>query len=373
MDKINKLFETIKAIRKFNSYCKDILPETEHLEYHTLKNMSDLTNKMDWLSDFDPDLFFIELSCSIASHTAYEDANRAFYSEIQEYIEWYNINRDRVDKLTNYKEIYLAVEAIMPHTLSGQEYEQALQEMKRAEMDKYIHQMLARAYGAIPGHGSQYNELSTADKEYIDEALEDYKKHFKVSKVDLPKMYEDFHSTSYEEYLKVSKRFSEAGEQYNIKRLQANGQIKEDMHQYVASTLWPFMDYLQTSANNNPETLKNNETRSTPGRKPLGIFDSFEDMFNNHDHFMAIDNYIRTKGSLNIGEAKSIFTAIKRPEDKILKERVSMEHFGTLTKNQYRLICSFENGKSVADGKIYKDIESTIKALLGIPETTKTK
>ena len=88
---------------------------------------------------------------------------------------------------------------------------------------------------------------------------------------------------------------------------------------------------------------------------------------------MAIDNYIRTKGSLNIGEAKPIFTAIKRPEDKILKERVSMEHFGTLTKNQYRLICSFENGKSVADGKIYKDIESTIKALVGIPETTKTK
>ena len=85
---------------------------------------------------------------------------------------------------------------------------------------------------------------------------------------------------------------------------------------------------------------------------------------------MAIDNYIRAKGSLNIGEAKSIFSAIKRPEDKILKERVSMEHFGTLTKNQYRLICSFVNGESVADGKIYTDIESTIKALVGITETT---
>ena len=87
MDKINRLFETIKAIRKFNSYCKEILPDTEHLGYYTLKNLSDLIEKMEWLSDIDPDLLFLELTCSISSHTAYENASYALYTEIEKYIE----------------------------------------------------------------------------------------------------------------------------------------------------------------------------------------------------------------------------------------------------------------------------------------------
>ena len=373
MDKINKLFETIKAIRQFNSYCKDIQPDTESLGYYTLKNLSDLTKKMEWLSDFDPDLFFLELSCSIASHTACENANRALYSEIQEYIEWYNLNRDSVSKLTSYGQIHLAVETTIPNTKAGRDLKAAWNALIKAEQDKYVHQMLARAYESIAGHGSQYEKLSSADKETLDSALKDYQEHFKVTQVDLPQMYEDYHTASFEEYLEAKTRLAEARQILSNERLRTIEQIKVDMHQYVASLLWPYMHYLQEKSNSSSEAKDTTEIRSLPGRKPLGIFDSFEDMFNNHDHFIVIDNYIRTKGNLNIGEAKSIFTAIKRPEDNILKERVSTEHFGTLIKKQYRLICSFDNGKSVADGKIFKDVESTIKALLGIPETTKTK
>ena len=373
MDKINRLFETIKAIRKFNSYCKEILPDTEHLGYYTLKNLSDLIEKMEWLSDIDPDLLFLELTCSISSHTAYENASYALYTEIEKYIEWYNANRESVTKLTDYYEVSRAVDTILPYTESGRALNKAKEAMRKANEDKHIHHMLARAYGSIAGHGSQYEELSKADKELIDEELKDYKKHFKVNKVDLPQMYEDFHSTSYEEYLKIRKHLSDAYNRNDEEKEQIVNQIRLDMHQYVASILWPFMDYLQTSSTRDPETKGTNKTRNAPGRRPLGIFDSFEDMFNNHDHFIIIDNYIRTKGSLNAGEARSIFSIINRPEYSILKDRVSLGHFGTLIKKQYGLICSFSIGKSVADGKIFDDIESTTKALLGITETTQTK
>lgn len=373
MDKINRLFETIKAIRKFNSYCKDILPETEHLGYYTLKNLSDLIEKMEWLSDVDPDLFFLELTCSIASHSSYENASHALYTEIEKYLEWYNINRDRVGKLTDHNEIYLAVEAIMPYTESGRDLEKAIEAKKKAGEDIHVHHMLAKVYGSIAGHGSQYEDLSKADKEYIDYELKEYQKHFKVNKVDLPKMYEDYHSISYEEFLKFDERCSEAWERHNKERIKINRQIKEDMYQYVASLLWPYMNYLQETANISSETQETTKTRNAPGRRPLGVFDSFEDMFNNHDHFMIIDNYIRTKGSLSAGEARSIFSIINRPEYSILKDRVSLGHFGTLIKKQYGLICTFALGKSVADGKIFDDIESNTKALLGITETTQTK
>ena len=369
MDKINRLFETIKAIRKFNSYCKDIQPDTESLGYYTLKNLSDLAKKMEWLSDFDPDLFFLELTCSIASHTAYENANRAFYSEIQEYIEWYNLNRDSVSKLTSYGQIHLAAETIMPGTKAGRDLKAAWHALIKAEEDKYVHHMLARAYGSIAGHGSQYEKLSTADKETLDCALKDYQEHFKVTQVDLPQMYEDYHTTSFEEYLEVKTRLAEARQILSNERLRIIEQIKVDMHQYVASLLWPYMNYLQEKSNSSSEAKDTTEIRSLPGRRPLGIFDAFEDMFTKPDHFLVIDKYIRTKGTLNSSEAKSIFTAINRPEDKILKERVSMEHFGTLIIKRYGLLCSFTSGRSVADGKTFEDIESTIKALLGIIET----
>jgi hypothetical protein len=93
---------------------------------------------MEWLSDFDQDLFFLELTCSIASQTAYENANRAFFSEIQEYIEWYNLNRDSVSKLTSYGQIHLAVETIMPNTKGGRDlmvddYNQLLAKTKNLE------------------------------------------------------------------------------------------------------------------------------------------------------------------------------------------------------------------------------------------------
>ena len=261
----------------------------------------------------------------------------------------------------------------MPYTESGKDLEIAWQAKKKAGEDLHIHHMLARAYGSIAGHGSQYDDLSPSDKKDIDYELKEYKKHFKVNKVDLPKMYEDYHSTAYEEFLKLDKRCSEAWERHNKERIEINKQIKEDMHQYVASLLWPYMNYLQATANSASETHEMAGAQNTPGRRPLGIFDSFEDMFNNNEHFMTIDNYIRTKGSLSSGEAKSIFTVINKPEYGILKARVSMGHFGTLIKKQYGLICTFASGKSVADGKIFKDVESAVKALLGITETTKTK
>ena len=373
MDKINRLFETIKAIRKFNSYCKDIQPDTVRLAYHTLENLSKPIKKMEWMANTDPDLFFLEVTCCISSETAHKKAIQTFYTEVKAYIDWFNLNQERVCKLTDIHAICRSVEVILPYIKTGYDLTEAKEVMQKAETDRHIHHMLARAYGAINGHGAQYDELSTSDKEYIKEPLEEYKRHFKVSKVDLPKMYDDYHFKCCKEFNEVEKRLSEAYRLNNEDKLRLASNIKLDMHQHVASLLWPYMSYLQEAVNKASETQEMAETRNTPGRRPLGVFDSFEDMFNSHDHFMIIDNYIRTKGSLNSSESKSIFTAITRPEDTILKDRVSMEHFGTLIIKQYGLICSFTSGKSVADGKVFDDIESTIKALLGITETTQTK
>lgn len=373
MDKISRLFETIKAIRKFNSYCKDILPDTESLPYYILENFSKPIEKMEWLADFEPDLFFLEITCTISSQSAYENTIQAFFNELKEYIDWFNANRERVIKLTDFGAIYNAVHIILPHIKTGLELEEAKKKTEIARTDRHIHHMLARAYGAISEHESQYHELKKEDKEYIDRALEDYKKHFNVTSVDLPKMYEDFHNKSYMEFKEIEKQLSEAYKRNEEDRHRLMSQIKKDMHQYVATLLWPYLENLQKSKDSTVGENNSNETKGLPGRRPLGVFDSLEDMFNNYDHFMTIDKYIRTKGTINSSEAKSIFAAINRPEVGILKDRVSMEHFGTLVIKQYGLLCSFTSGKSVADGKTFNDIESTVRALLGITETTQTK
>ena len=52
------------------------------------------------LEHIDPELFFIELQCTVVSLEKYDHALAIFISEIKKYIEWFNIHREEVAKFT---------------------------------------------------------------------------------------------------------------------------------------------------------------------------------------------------------------------------------------------------------------------------------
>lgn len=97
---IRTFFTVIGALKALNISCGKIEFDKERLDYYLLKEQSQSARAIYKLEHIDPELFFIELQCTVVSLEKYDHALAIFISEIKKYIEWFNIHREEVAKFT---------------------------------------------------------------------------------------------------------------------------------------------------------------------------------------------------------------------------------------------------------------------------------
>ena len=363
---IRTFFTVIGALKALNISCGKIEFDKERLDYYLLKEQSQSARAIYKLEHIDPELFFIELQCTVVSLEKYDHALAIFISEIKKYIEWFNIHREEVAKFTTDYAIRDSADKIVCREEGIHSRYKSFEKTVNAILDERQYaRELVNAYKETGKVGYGYNLLTEEEKQLISEPLSEYKKHYGVDEVNLMEVYKNFsEGKEYEHYIHVETEYQDLRlKRYDILQSYIK-EIEEDLHTAVTAILWKYLDYIQESYKTNPPTVEE-IVKVNPGRKPLGVYNSFRDMFLNEDAFIIIDRYIRKKGLLNTGEAVSIFEAINKPNDKIIKEsRISKTHYGQLLIGEYGSICTFTQGKSVVDGKVYDDIVNEIRAML---------
>lgn len=356
MKATDSAFMLIELLRDINNYRQRfILAEGAKYFSSTYSDISNQYKSLISQTNKYSDLFLIRLQCELHDDKQYQQIISLIADEIESFELWYLENRALVDSLFATEAIQSVIEDEADFKY-GKQFAKAKEEFKEADADERVWHSLARAYGARC-HGD-YDERSFTheDWDYIENSLEEYKKHFKVYQVDLPSMYDGYKSKMKPRWKECYNNLQNMIKQYGEYKNQLSHNYIIDVYSKIFYFLAPLSGLIM---NGNP--IENNKAKGPDNKKKerYARYNSLKECVPRDDIRERIDDlvnyYFDKHGAIDGIFGYNLFLCLKG-NGWINERGCSQEHFGELLLRDYQTKCSFKNGGAISDGKGKKDM-----------------
>ena len=296
------------------------------------------------------DLLLFEFECEVPPKK-YKDGLKMLTRAVQEFIACYDKNKETVDALFSRSIIYSMID-ISAWMEYGLKLQCENEDLRKASEDEEIWHNLARAYGS---RSKTVEQLTRDDWDYINPSLEAYKKHFRVSRVDLEKMYEDYPSAPRAIIQQIQKRIEEINGQRRDYFLELHGKFVKIEDEFIFFS--DELDYIIRSISGKDPTAVSSmkdvpvEPQSAKKAAVKAIYDSFDDCVKDKKLLLPriddlVDAYCCKHGKMSGPFVGAMLVYFKNC--KLFSKGDPAEfHFGDLFLAKYGDRCSFSKGKYI--------------------------
>lgn len=306
-----------------------------------------------------PQLFPIQLEAE--NKSLYSVTIKPIKKQLSLFVNWYLPNDTLIDTLFSSSVITDIVHSDVIFKY-GKELKEAEDDYKEIIADEAVWHQLTRAYGNRFSFGRDVNSFTEEDWSYIRGPLEEFKQHFKQTKVDIPQIYEEYETIIKPRYLLCQKHLSEIQRSCEKYRRERQNVYEIDVYSKIYAYLAPLCDVLSIINNEESDigiSLQEEANEQRASTKRSATYDSLKDCAKNEIIYQTIikiaaeyyDHHNRIDGIFG-------YTLFKKMGEYGLfaKGKCTQEYFGELLIKEFRKQedggwCSFKGGGAISDAK----------------------
>lgn len=357
MSALDSSFRFIETLKSVNSGCKrNIFKKGSRFFTQTYREISTQYNVLKECLGTYPDLFLERLKTELPDLQSYESLIQMMAKEIGIFEAWYCSKADLIDSLFSREVIKSVIDEEVEFTY-GKERKEAEDDFHEAVNDEEVWHRLARAYGSRLYGDHNEQSFTEEDWDYISGPLDDYKKHFQCSEVDLHRMYLEFEDIMKPRWKECNSKCDEISKKCH----EYSSKLEKDFEVDVYAKIHTVLDSLQhafTICNNAPKKEDGIERRTTNNR--YAEYNCLQDCLLNQDVFGKVNQLVKTYSAKH-GRIDGHFGYYLLKQLKVCglinEGGCTQSHFGELLLKEYGSICSFKEGGAISDGNKVRDFE----------------
>lgn len=347
MTSLDSAISLIEILRNINRHHQTFnISEGARFFSSTYKEITDLYRLLKACPGIEADLFLYKLKCELTSLNKYNDVTNKISSEIDLFNTWYLDQSELIDSLFSEEVISSIIEEEVDY-MYGKELVEAKQNFSEAIQDEKIWHRLARAYGSRQSG----MPLDQEDLEYINPSLEEYKKHFGVSQVDLPEMYKEYETKMKPQYLQCRTEVEEIQKKCREFRNKISTDYECDVYAKIYSHLAEYYSYLGIGKDESNDMGKEPKVR-------YAIYSNLSECIPRKEIYEKViklsDSYLLKHKHIDGVFGITVFNSLKT-NGWINNKGCTQAHFGELLIKEFGSKCSFTNGGAISDAKDTED------------------
>ena len=293
----------------------------------------------------------------------YERLITPLKQQLLSFINWYNANAETINDSFSYEAIEKVIDSEVEYRY-GKERKEAEDEYYTICEDEKVWHALARAYGSRSDCGTKPDSMLTEeDWNYISGSLEEFKKHFDRTDVNLKQMYDEYETKIKPEWLRCYKLREEIHDKCRQYRIDLYPLFERDVFQKINLKLNPLIEVLSLHIGESLDMGDNesNSKEKTEGTgKRTGTFEDLRQCIPSQEVYETViriaNKRIASHQRINGPFGYELFTQLK-DFGFIHEKKCTVAHFGDLLLKEFGGKCSFKNGGALYDGKDTIDIE----------------
>ena len=293
----------------------------------------------------------------------YERLITPLKQQLLSFINWYNANAETINDSFSYEAIEKVIDSEVEYRY-GKERKEAEDEYYTICEDEKVWHALARAYGSRFDCGTKPDSMLTEeDWNYISGSLEEFKKHFDRTDVNLKQMYDEYETKIKPEWLRCYKLRDEVQNKCRQYRIDLYTLYERDVFQKINQRLKPLVEALSLCIGGSVDVKDNepgNNEKSEKIGKRTGTFENLRQCIPSQEVYEAViriaNNRTASHQRINGPFGYELFTQLLG-YGFIHEKKCTVSHFGNLLLKEFGGKCSFRDGGALYDGKDTVDFE----------------
>ena len=293
----------------------------------------------------------------------YERLITPLKQQLLSFINWYSADAETINDSFSYEAIEKVIDSEVEYRY-GKERKEAEDEYRSICEDEKVWHALARAYGSRSDCGTKPDSMLTEDDwNYISGSLEEFKKHFDRTDVNLKQMYDEYETKIKPEWLRCYKLRDEVLNKCRQYRIDLYTLYEKDVFQKINQRLKPLVEALSLCIGGSVDVKDNepgNNEKSEKIGKRTGTFENLRQCIPSQEVYEAViriaNNRTASHQRINGPFGYELFTQLMG-YGFIHEKKCTVSHFGNLLLKEFGGKCSFRDGGALYDGKDTVDFE----------------
>ena len=309
----------------------------------------------------------------------YERLITPLKQQLLSFINWYSADAETINDSFSYEAIEKVIDSEVEYRY-GKERKEAEDEYHSICEDEKVWHALARAYGSRSDCGTKPDSMLTEDDwNYISGSLEEFKKHFGRTDVNLKQVYDEYETKIKPEWRRCYKLRDEVYNKCRQYKSELYPLFERDVFQKINQKLKPLVEALSIrlgeSLDVGDKGSGSNEKVEGTGKR-TGTYVTLRQCIPSQEAYETViriaNKRIASHQRINGPFGYELFTQLK-DFGLIHENKCTVGHFGNLLLKEFGGKCSFRDGGALYDGKDTIDIElrNEIQSELGVIKQTR--